>query len=99
MIIARIESLICGKPIEDALERASAYVKAGADGIMIHSKDKSGEDIRQFCKLFLHPGYCHSYYSSTYDLQSVYGIRASFLGDKCGDICQSHVTGFLSGDV
>lgn len=52
MIIARIESLICGKPIEDALERASAYVKAGADGIMIHSKDKSGEDIRQFCKLF-----------------------------------------------
>lgn len=52
MIIARIESLICGKSIEDALERAIAYVKAGADGIMIHSKDKSGEDIKQFCKAF-----------------------------------------------
>ena len=46
MIIARIESLIAGKPMSDALERAYAYVQAGADGIMIHSKDKSGEDIR-----------------------------------------------------
>lgn len=52
MIIARIESLICGKPMEDALERAFAYVEAGADGVMIHSKDKSGEDIKQFCKAF-----------------------------------------------
>lgn len=52
MIIARIESLIAGKTIDDALERASAYVKAGADGIMIHSKDKSGEDIEMFCKRF-----------------------------------------------
>lgn len=57
MIIARIESLIAGKNVEDALERADAYVKAGADGIMIHSKDKSGEDIKEFCKKFrgLHP--------------------------------------------
>ena len=45
MIIARIESLIAGKPMSDALERAYAYVQAGADGIMIHSKNKSGEDI------------------------------------------------------
>lgn len=52
MIISRIESLIAGKPISDALERAFAYVKAGADGIMIHSKNKSGEDIKEFCKLF-----------------------------------------------
>lgn len=49
MIIARIESLIAGKPVSDALERAYAYVEAGADGIMIHSKNKSGEDIREFC--------------------------------------------------
>lgn len=48
MIIARIESLIAGKPIADALERAYAYVKAGADGIMIHSKDTSGNDIKAF---------------------------------------------------
>lgn len=52
MIIARIESLIAGKPVEDALERASAYVDAGADGIMIHSKNKSGEDIKAFCLEF-----------------------------------------------
>ena len=48
MIIARIESLIAGKPVSDALERAFAYVQAGADGIMIHSKNKSGEDIKEF---------------------------------------------------
>lgn len=49
MIIARIESFIAGKSLDDAIERAIAYIKAGADGIMIHSKDKSGEDIKQFC--------------------------------------------------
>lgn len=49
MIIARIESLIAGKPVSDALERAYAYVAAGADAILIHSKNKSGEDIKEFC--------------------------------------------------
>lgn len=52
MIIARIESLIAGKPVEDALERAFAYVSAGADGIMIHSKNKDGMDIKEFCQRF-----------------------------------------------
>lgn len=52
MIIARCESLIAGKTIDDALERSFAYVDAGADGIMIHSKEKSGEDIKEFCRLF-----------------------------------------------
>lgn len=50
MIIARIESLICGKPVDDAVERALAFIEAGADGIMIHSKEKTGEDIQQFCE-------------------------------------------------
>lgn len=50
MIIARIESFIAGKGLNDAIERANAYIEAGADGIMIHSKDKSGEDIKAFCK-------------------------------------------------
>ena len=50
MIIARIESLIAGKGIDDAMQRALAYIEAGADSIMIHSKEKSGEDIKQFCK-------------------------------------------------
>lgn len=52
MIIARVESLIAGKPVADALERAFAYVEAGADGVMIHSKEKTGEDIREFCTEF-----------------------------------------------
>jgi len=52
MIIARLESLIAGLPVSDALERARAYAAAGADGIMIHSKEKSGEDIREFCRKF-----------------------------------------------
>lgn len=52
MIIARCESLIAGKTVDDALERCLAYVDAGADGIMIHSKNRSGEDVREFCRLF-----------------------------------------------
>lgn len=48
MIIARIESLIAGKSVEDALKRANAYVDAGADGIMIHSKNKSGGGYKGF---------------------------------------------------
>jgi len=52
MIIARVESLILGKTVVDALERAFAYVTAGADGIMIHSKEKSGDDIKAFCQQF-----------------------------------------------
>lgn len=52
MIIARIESLILNKGMSDALERASAYVDAGADGIMIHSRKESPEEILEFCDLF-----------------------------------------------
>jgi phosphoenolpyruvate phosphomutase len=52
MIIARLESLILGKSVEDALERAFAYINAGADAVMIHSKEKSGLDIKEFCEKF-----------------------------------------------
>ena len=52
MIIARLESLIAGYPVSDAIERALAYVKAGADGVMIHSKEKDGEEIKAFCSEF-----------------------------------------------
>ncbi|MBK8982191.1 MAG: phosphoenolpyruvate mutase [Ignavibacteria bacterium] len=50
MIIARIESLILKAGMEDALKRASAYIEAGADGIMIHSKEKSPDEIIEFCR-------------------------------------------------
>lgn len=52
MIIARIESLILERGMEDALERAFAYTQAGADGIMIHSRKKSPDEILEFCRLF-----------------------------------------------
>ncbi len=49
MIIARIESLILGKGQDDAVKRAKAYINAGADGIMIHSKDSQPDEILDFC--------------------------------------------------
>lgn len=52
MIIARIESLILERGMEDALTRAFAFVEAGADGIMIHSRKKSPDEIVEFCKKF-----------------------------------------------
>lgn len=52
MIIARIESLILEKGLDDALKRAFAYIKAGADGIMIHSRKKEPDEIFEFCKRF-----------------------------------------------
>lgn len=52
MIIARIESLILEKGMQDALERAYAYVSAGADGIMIHSRRKEPDEIFEFCDRF-----------------------------------------------
>ena len=52
MIIARIESLILEKGMDDALTRAKAFVAAGADGIMIHSRKKDPAEILEFCDLF-----------------------------------------------
>ena len=52
MIIARIESLILDKGVDDALERAEAYLNAGADGIMIHSRHQSPDEIFNFCNLY-----------------------------------------------
>lgn len=50
MIIARIESLILKKGMEDALRRARAYLEAGADGLLIHSKEKTPDEILRFCE-------------------------------------------------
>lgn len=56
MIIARIESLILDKGLDDAIERAKAYLAAGADGIMIHSRKKEADEILAFCKEYQHFG-------------------------------------------
>ena len=52
MVIARIESLVQEKGIKDAVIRARAYIKAGADAIMIHSIDKTPKEIFKFCKIY-----------------------------------------------
>lgn len=49
MVIARIESLILQQGIDDAIARAEAYIDAGADGIMIHSREKHPDEIIEFC--------------------------------------------------
>ena len=52
MVIARIESFIVGKGLNDALKRAEVYSKAGADAILIHSKEKTPRQIFSFAKKF-----------------------------------------------
>lgn len=52
MVIARVESLIAGQGIDDAVNRASAYVRAGADAILIHSKQDTPKEIFEFCRSF-----------------------------------------------
>ena len=52
MVIARIESLILEKGIDDAIERANTYIDAGVDGIMIHSRKDTADEIFEFSKIF-----------------------------------------------
>ena len=52
LVFARIESFILGKGIDDAIKRAVIYSKAGADGILIHSKEKTTKQIFSFAKKF-----------------------------------------------
>ena len=52
MIIARIESLILEAGMEDALDRAQAYIDAGSDGIMIHSRRGDPDEVFEFCKKY-----------------------------------------------
>ena len=53
MVIARIESFIVGKGLNDALRRAEIYSKAGVDAILIHSKEKTPREIFSFAKQFI----------------------------------------------
>ncbi len=52
MIIARVESLILDKGVDDAIERAQAYLDAGADAIMIHSRQKEPDEVFKFCSVY-----------------------------------------------
>jgi phosphoenolpyruvate phosphomutase len=57
MIFARLESLIAGRTVDDALERAEIYLRNGAHGVMIHSKSKDGDDIIEFITRFRSAGH------------------------------------------
>lgn len=52
MIIARLESLILGMGVDHAMERAEAFLDAGADGCMIHSRQKTPDEIFEFCERY-----------------------------------------------
>ncbi len=52
MVFARVEALIAGWGMDEALRRAEAYVDAGADGIFIHSKSKTSDEITAFCEVW-----------------------------------------------
>ena len=72
-VIARIESFILGKNLNDAINRAESYVKSGADAILIHSKEKEPKEIFDFSKKFLKSKYYRpivavpSTYSKTFE--------------------------------
>lgn len=57
MIFARLESLIAGRTVEDALNRAEVYIAAGAHGVMIHSKDQNAAAIFEYLDRFRKLGY------------------------------------------
>jgi phosphoenolpyruvate phosphomutase len=52
MVFARIESLILKQGVDDALRRAKAYLEAGADGVMIHGKDRDPAEVFAFCDAY-----------------------------------------------
>ena len=75
MVIARIESFIVGKGLKDALKRAETYSKAGADAILIHSKENTTKEIFSFSRIFQKSKYyiplvsVPSTYSKVYEKQ------------------------------
>ena len=52
MIVARLESMILGKGVDHALERAAAYLEAGADGLMVHSREQDPTEVLAFCRRY-----------------------------------------------
>lgn len=51
-IVARVEALIAGHGIDEAIKRANAYYKAGADAILIHSKKAKADEIKEFLRIW-----------------------------------------------
>ena len=80
LIGARIESFILGKGLQDSLRRAEAYSKAGADLILIHSKEKSAKEIFSFSKIFRRT----KYYKPLVAVPSTYSVTKESELEKNG---------------
>ncbi len=79
VVVARVEALIAGLDVEAALERAYAYREAGADAILIHSKQPDFNEIEQFLKAWDN---CHpvvlvptAYYTTPTDLFRSFNVN------------------------
>jgi phosphoenolpyruvate phosphomutase / 2-hydroxyethylphosphonate cytidylyltransferase len=79
MVIARIESLILDKGMPDAIMRAQAYVNAGVDGIMIHSRKKEPDEVFEFARIFRN------------DFPNVPLVCVPTSYNKCTEIGRAHV--------
>jgi phosphoenolpyruvate phosphomutase len=77
VFIARVEALIAGYGVDDACERADAYVEAGADAILIHSKDKTLAEIEGFLETWSGVG--------TVPLVAVPTLYPTFTVDELGE--------------
>lgn len=80
LIGARIESFILGKGLQDGLKRAIAYSKAGADLILIHSKEKNPKEIFSFSKIFRN----NKYYKPMVSVPSTYSKTSEAMLIKNG---------------
>jgi len=87
LIVARVEALIAGWGMEEALKRAQAYREAGADAILIHSKSKNAEEIRAFLKAWNHKAPIvlvpTTYPDMTYQEMSSLGVHMIILANQC----------------
>ncbi len=98
MVIARIESLILEQGMDDAVTRAQAYIEAGADGVMIHSRQKEPTEILEFCSLYQKLEKNGAFSRCANKLQYDYRHRAGRGGGERSDSCESPVACLLSGN-
>jgi phosphoenolpyruvate phosphomutase len=114
-VVARVESLIAGWELEEALKRAEAYYLAGADAILMHSKLKTADQILAFlrewknkCPVVIVPTTYYNTPTSTYEEAGVslviwanHLLRASIkaMQQTAGQIYQERSIGSIEGQV
>jgi phosphoenolpyruvate phosphomutase len=88
-VIARLESLIAGRGVPDALQRSEAYLDAGADALLIHSKSRDADEIGEFVRRIRAAGCAQpifavptTYYRTTTDALAAFGITAAIYANQ-----------------